>query len=76
MSQFLLVIPEGWTQLDWQHITNNVPNMSGQAVASMIQSGVLSDIEAGLKEAGIVAQEASLVDAKLIDDTYFMVKLG
>ena len=42
----------------------------------MIQSGVLSDIEAGLKEAGIVAQEASLVDAKLIDDTYFMVKLG
>ena len=46
------------------------------AVASMIQSGVLSDIEAGLKEAGIVAQEASLVDAKLIDDTYFMVKLG
>ena len=48
----------------------------GPAVASMIQSGVLSDIEAGLKEAGIVAQEASLVDAKLIDDTYFMVKLG
>ena len=48
----------------------------GPAVASMIQSGVLSDIEAGLKEAGIVAQEASLVDAKLIDDTYFMVNLG
>ena len=76
MSQFLLVIPEGWTQLDWQHITNNVPNMSGPAVASMIQSGALSDIEAGLKEAGIILPEASLVDAKLIDDTYFMVKLG
>jgi hypothetical protein len=76
MSQFLLVIPEGWTQLDWQHITNNVPNMSGPAVASMIQSGVLSDIEAGLKEAGIIPPKASLVDAKLIDDTYFMVKLG
>ena len=30
MSQFLLVIPEGWTQLDWQYITNNVPNMSGR----------------------------------------------
>ena len=42
----------------------------------MIQSGVLSDIEAGLKEAGIIPPEASLVDAKLIDDTYFMVKLG
>ena len=76
MSQFLLVIPEGWTQLDWQYITNNVPNMSGPAVASTIQSGVLSDIEAGLKEAGIIPPEASLVDAKLIDDTYFMVKLG
>ena len=48
----------------------------GPAVASMIQSGVLSDIEAGLKEAGIIPPEASLVDAKLIDDTYFMVKLG
>ena len=31
---------------------------------------------AGLKEAGIIPPEASLVDAKLIDDTYFMVKLG
>ncbi len=50
--------------------------LSGPAVASMIQSGVLSDIEAGLKEAGIIPPEASLVDAKLIDDTYFMVKLG
>ena len=29
-----------------------------------------------ITEAGIIPPEASLVDAKLIDDTYFMVKLG
>ena len=55
---------------------NNINVFEGPAVASMIQSSVLSDIEAGLKEAGIIPPEASLVDAKLIDDTYFMVKLG
>lgn len=72
MSEFLLVIPEGWTQLDWQYITNNVGAMGYGDVVN----GVTSDIEAKLKDAGVIAADASLVEFKLIDDTYFMVRLG
>jgi hypothetical protein len=72
MSDFLLVIPAGWTQLDWEYISNNVANMSSQAV----NTGVISDIEAWLKDGGQIPAESSLVDFKLIDNTYFLVKLG
>lgn len=72
MSDFLLIVPAGWTQLDWQYITSNIPNMSyGEVI-----NGITSDIENNLKAAGIVAQEASLIEFKLIDDAYFLVRLG
>lgn len=76
MSEFLLVIPEGWTQLDWQYITNNVPGMSGPEVAGHIAAGNKLAIDDALKAGGIIPQEAFLIDAKLIDDTYFLVRLG
>lgn len=72
MSEFLLIIPEGWTQLDWEFISNNVANMSAQAV----NNGVVSDIEQWLKDGGQISTEASLIDFKLIDNAYFLVKLG
>ena len=72
MSEFLVIIPPGWTQLDWEYVANNVPNMSAQAV----NNGVISDIEMWLKDAGQIPAESSLVDFKLIDNTYFLIKLG
>ena len=72
MSEFLVIVPPGWTQLDWEYVANNVPNMSSQAV----NNGVVSDIEMWLKDAGQIPAESSLIDFKLIDDSYFLVKLG
>lgn len=72
MGEFLLIIPSGWTQLDWQYITNNVANMGYQNVVN----GSTSDIETSLKNAGIIAIESSLIEFKLIDDTYFLVRIG
>jgi len=72
MSEFLLVIPEGWTQLDWEYIANNVSGMGYQNVVN----GAASDIEELLKTNGIIPVESSLVEFKLIDDTYFLVRLG
>lgn len=72
MSDFLLIIPEGWTELDWGYISNNVANMSSQAV----NTGVISDIEQWLKDGNQISLECSLLDFKLIDNTYFLVKLG
>lgn len=76
MGEFLFIIPEGWTQLDWQYITNNLPNMGGPYVSSLLQAGTLMDIEATLKEGGVIPAESSLVDAKLFNDEVFIVKLG
>lgn len=76
MSEFLLIAPEGWTQLDWQHITNNVPNMTYSQVMDKLNGGGLADIDTALKEAGVIAQDVTIVEAKLIDDTHFLVRLG
>lgn len=72
MSEFLVIVPPGWVQLDWEYISNNVANMSAQAV----NNGVVSDIEAWLKEGNQIPAESSLVDFKLLDNTYFLVQLG
>lgn len=72
MSEFIIVIPEGWIQLDWQYITNNISGMDYQGVVNAANS----DIEERLKSGGIIPLESSLVEYKLIDDTYFMIRLG
>lgn len=76
MSSFLLVIPPGWTQLDWEFIANNLTDMSASNVAEYINAGMLGYIEGPLKQAGLIPAESTLVEAKLIDDTFFMVRLG
>lgn len=76
MSEFLLVIPPGWTQLDWEFIANNLTDMSAANVTEYINAGMLGYIETPLKEAGLIPAESTLVEAKLIDDTFFMVRLG
>lgn len=72
MSEFLLVVPDGWTELDWQYITNNVPYMTYQDVIN----GARPDIEDRLKTAGIISPESYLLEFKLIDDTFFLIRLG
>jgi hypothetical protein len=71
-SEFLVIIPPGWIQLDWVYITNNIPGMAENNVIG----GLLSDVEYALKNAGIIPEDKSLVEFKLIDGTYFLVKLG
>ncbi len=76
MSDFLLVVPNGWTQLDWQFITNNVAGMDLNGALNMIHSNAYSDINDKLHEAGVIPAEQTVVEARVIDDTYFLVRLG
>lgn len=76
MSQFLLIIAEGWTQLDWQFVTNQIAGMDQNTVLNAINSNMFSTFEEPFKAAGIIPQDSSVLDAKLIDDAYFMVRLG
>jgi hypothetical protein len=72
MSDFLIVIPAGWTQLDWEYLSNNVHGIDVNAATS----GPISDMETLLKDSGSIPIEASLLEFKLLDNTYFMVRLG
>lgn len=76
MSEFLLVIPEGWTQLDWQYITNNLSGMTHQQVTEWCNNSIYMDMESILKDNGVIPVDKSITGAKLIDDTYFLVLLG
>lgn len=76
MSDFLLVVPEGWTQLDWEFIANNVPGMDDGGTRNMINNNAYGDMEAALKGAGVLPEAATVAEAKLIDGTYFLVRLG
>lgn len=69
-SEFLVIIPTGWIQLDWDYIANNVPH------AARVNGGTLLDVEESLRDAGIIAPELSLTAFKLIDDSYLLVKLA
>ena len=76
MSEFLLIVPEGWTQLDWAYLSNNVSGLNHPQVMDWVATGYMLDLEIILKEQDVIPDEASLISAKLIDDTYFLVKLG
>jgi hypothetical protein len=71
MSEFLVVIPEGWIQLDWE-IVSNLHNLSEQS----IRNGIISDIEQALRDHSLIPEDKVLMDYKLLDNTYFMIKLG
>lgn len=75
MSEFLLVIPEGWTQLDWNTVSN-LYGMDYTGVMNFIASNNYMDMETYLKDAGLIEQDKSINEAKLIDNTYFLVRLG
>ena len=76
MSDFLLIVPAGWTQLDWSYLTNNLPSMEKSGVENAINSNQYADMEPELKAGGFIPQESTIVEAKLIDDTFFLVRLG
>lgn len=75
MSDFLLVIPEGWTQLNWETAFNH-PLMSPPAVEEWIQSTQYDYLTQLLVESGSLTEGQTVVQAKLIDNAYFLVRLG
>lgn len=76
MSNFIFVIPLGWTGLDWTSITNNIPDMSKGNVEEWIRTNSLSIIEDILKTHNIIPQSSSLQEVVLFDDSVFAVRLG
>lgn len=75
MSDFIVVIPECWTELDWQTITNST-SLGYSYTMDLIGSQSWSVIDEILKAAGVLQPDQNVQEAKLIDDAFFLVRLG
>lgn len=77
MSQFLFIIPDGWTKLDWATLTSmEGVNLSHPAVTSYISGGDINGLSDQLKLAGAIPEDAYLNEAKLFNDEVLIVRLG
>ena len=75
MSQFLLIVPEGWTELDLNTVTQNGDLTVGN-IETWIQQNLLYELNDRLHQFGIIDSALTVNEAKLIDGTYFLVRLG
>lgn len=75
MSDFLLIVPEGWTELNLDAVTQ-IPGVSTSALENWIANGQMEYITASLVDGGLLPIESVVVDAKLFNGTNFVVMLG
>lgn len=75
MSDFLLIVPEGWTSIDLDAATQ-VPGISISGIENWIANNQMEYITVSLVDGGIIAPEAIVLEAKLFNGTTFAVRLG
>jgi hypothetical protein len=74
MSDFLLVAPVGWTQLDWEYISNNITGFNKDSVEYW--AGVdMTLVTQPLRDAGIISVDKTVAELKIMDNTFFLVRL-
>ena len=70
MSEFLFVIPEGWIQIDIE-----ASGMSGETITSILSSSQYQSITEMLRVNNLIGAEDTVMDARLFDNTVFIIKL-
>lgn len=74
MSEFLLIVPEGWLEVDWV-IAGANPDLSVTAVTEWCLTGQYGYLDTILKDMGLIPLESYLLEAKLLGET-LVVRLG
>ena len=75
MSDFLLIAPEGWSQLDLNAVTQ-FGDLTVGNIETWIQQNLLYELNDRLHQFGIIDAALTVNEAKIIDGTYFLVRLG
>lgn len=74
-SEFLFIIPAGWTQLPAETISQLPDSIS--AIQSWIDSGSVSLLDEALHNAGLIADsEQHVVEARLFNGEILVVRFG
>ena len=75
MSEFILIVPEGWTQLDWD-LCQTHAELTATAITNWAATNQLSYIEQFTREIGAIPANAMVEAAKMIDDSILLVRLA
>ena len=78
MGDFLLVAPDEWTQIDYTLLENTEPGFSQSDVLRLSLAEALADEYFGipLRALDMIPQDKVVLQAKLIENAYFYVRLG
>lgn len=74
MSNFMLIAPEGWTEMDYEFITNNI--LDQYTMESLMLQGQPYEIDMALAAHGLLPEGKNIQEIKFIDDSFMWVRLG
>lgn len=75
MSDFIVIAPDGWIQIDFDNVYAANPDFNTINVDNWINTGQFSYIEEILKSVGVIGPSAIVIAARRIDP-YFAIQLG
>lgn len=75
MSDFIVIAPDGWIQIDFDGVYAVNPDFNTVNVDNWINTSQLSYIEEILKSVGVIGQSATVIAARRIEP-YFAIQLG
>lgn len=74
MSEFLLVAPSGWTEIGLDNLASK--GITAESLASQIATINFQAVTEMLVSAEAIPTESVVLDAKMFDNTFFIVKLA
>ena len=73
MSEFILIAPEGWTEMDLEWVQTNTPLSIAQI--NYLSQSLMYEIEAVFNEFGLFPEgKTNIEQIKVVDDAYLWVK--
>ena len=74
MSEFMLIAPEGWTQMDYEFITNNI--LDQHTMENLMLQGQSYEIDNALAAYGLLPVGQAIQEIKFIDNAFMWVRFG
>ena len=72
MSSLMLIIPDGWTSMDYEFVTNNV--LDQNTIESLMLQGLSYEVDAAFSTHGLLPENKSVQEVKFVDGTYMLVR--
>ena len=75
MSEFMLIAPEGWTQIDLMAFTSNT-GLTIEALNDYEKTALYYELNTLFIELGLMPEGKEVVGTKIVNGEYFFVLFG